>query len=184
MIKKKIIVALNKKNAIGKENDLLFKDREDLARFKKLTTGHPIIMGRKTHESIGRALPKRTNIIVSRNIDYIPLSEPAYVTSDVPSAIKLAEAQARIIGVDSIFFIGGGEIYKQVIDLCDALYISEFDNDLDGDTFFPEYEKNQWKEVGAEGCKTHVFRLLERVSEEQNHQKENKNTKESQTELH
>ncbi len=143
MISKTIIVAFNNKNAIGKDNDLLFKDREDLVRFKELTKGHPIIMGRKTHESIGRVLPKRTNIIVTRNKDYVPLGTPALVTTSLVSAIRLAEKQAEKDGVDEIMFIGGGEIYKQALPLCNALYVSEFDNDLDGDTFFPVYDKDQ-----------------------------------------
>ena len=171
MISKSIIVSINRKNAIGKENDLLFKDREDLSRFKGLTKGHPVIMGRKTHESIGRALPKRTNIIVTRNKDYIPLGLPALVTTSLESAIAIAEKQAQADGIQQVFIIGGGEIYEQAMPLCDTLYVSEFNNDLDGDTFFPDYDKTQWEELIVEDCKTHTFKFLKRIAEEETNQK-------------
>ena len=182
-ITKSIIVAYNRKKAIGKDNDLLFKDREDLKRFKELTSGHPIIMGRKTHESIGRLLPDRTNIIVSRDRNYVPLGFPSYLVESLGAAVMIAETVADDAGLDEVFIIGGGEIYKQALPLCNAIYVSEFDNDLDGDTFFPEYDKSQWTEVIVEQCETHTFKLPERISEEKDHQRKGENTKESQAAL-
>lgn len=128
-----IIVAISKNSrTIGKNNALLWRISDDLRRFKTLTTGHPIIMGRKTFESIGRVLPDRTNIIVTRNTTL--KIEGALICNSLEVAIKEA---AR---VDSeIFIIGGAEIYKQSISLADRLYLTVIDEEKNGDAFFPDY---------------------------------------------
>jgi len=128
-----IIVAVGKNNrAIGSNNALLWRIPDDLKRFKTITTGHPIIMGRKTFESIGKILPNRTNIIVSRNTDF--KVEGAQVFHSLDEAVKKA------LGIDSeIFIIGGAEIYKQAINMANRLYLTVIDEEKDGDAFFPEY---------------------------------------------
>lgn len=128
-----IIAAIDKKGGLGKDNKLLFKISEDLKRFKKLTLNHPIIMGRKTFESIGRALPQRTNIIITRNKDY--KAKGCLVCYSLDKAIKLAKNKDK----DEIFIIGGGQIYKQAIGLADKLYLTLVDKELEADTFFPDY---------------------------------------------
>ncbi|MFA6391161.1 MAG: dihydrofolate reductase [Patescibacteria group bacterium] len=128
-----IICALSENHAIGRNGKLLWSIPEDLARFKEITTGHPIIMGRKTHESIGRPLPNRTNIIISRNLK---ATKGGFVSSSLENAIEFASKQE---GGDEIFIIGGGEIYKQALPLADKLYLTVVKGDYDGDTFFPDY---------------------------------------------
>ena len=129
-----IIVALSQKNrAIGLKNNLLWRISDDLKRFKALTTGHPVIMGRKTFESIGKPLPNRTNIIITRNADYS--ASNCIITTSVEQALK--EAQK----MDSqIFIIGGAEIYKETIALADRLYLTIIDEEKEGDVFFPAYD--------------------------------------------
>lgn len=129
-----IIAAVAEKNhAIGKNNKLLWHIPEDLTRFKKITSGHPVIMGRKTYESIGRALPNRTNIVVTRN--------PSLTLPGCEIALSLEEAIkiASELQTDEIFIIGGAEIYKKGIYLADRLYLTLVQGDFEGDTFFPNY---------------------------------------------
>ena len=156
-----IIVAHAKNRVIGKANKLLWHISDDLKRFKTLTTGHPIIMGRKTYESIGKPLPNRTNIIVSRNINEL---SGCFVYPSLESAIeKVGE-----IDKEEIFIIGGGEIYRQALPLADRLYVTKVDLNIEGDTYFPEYEKDFTKEIYLEerfDDKTslnYVWRTLER----------------------
>ncbi len=135
MAKINIIAALGKGRAIGYKNDLLWKIPADLKRFKALTTGHPIVMGRKTFESIGRALPGRINIVVTRNTDW--RFEGTVVTESLEQALeKAAEAN------DEIFIIGGGEIYAQALPRADRLYLTLIEDEKEGDIFFPEYERD------------------------------------------
>jgi dihydrofolate reductase len=132
-----IIVAHDDKRGIGKNNQLLFRISEDLKRFKKITLGHPIIMGRKTHQSIGRPLPARTNIIITRNQDF--QSPGCLVTHSLAEAIKLAKQKDN----QEIFIIGGGQIYQQALDqdLVDKLYITQVKGDYQAEIFFPDYSK-------------------------------------------
>ncbi len=132
-----IIVAISENNVIGKNNDLIWHISEDLKRFKKLTSGHSIIMGRKTYESLPfKPLPKRKNIILSfKDIKF----EGAYVVNNLEDAIKLCE------GEDEIFICGGAEIYKRFIPLVDKLYITKVHKKFEGDTFFPKINYNEWK---------------------------------------
>ena len=129
-----MIVALGAKTrAIGKGPDLLWRISDDLKRFKELTTGHPIIMGRKTHESIGRPLPNRTNIIITRNATYTATG--CLVCSSLEEAIK----QASAIDSSEIFVIGGGEIYAQALPFTDRIYATLVESEATGDVFFPDY---------------------------------------------
>lgn len=130
-----IIVATDDKRGIGKDNKLLWHIPEDLKHFKKITLGHPVIMGRKTYESIGKLLPGRTNIIVTRKKNY---KAPGCVISN---SFKKAVAIAREKDNTEIFIIGGGEIYRQGIKITDKLYLTLVKGNFQADTFFPDYSK-------------------------------------------
>lgn len=133
-----IIAAVDEKLGLGKDNKLLWNIPEDLKRFKEITNGHPIIMGRKTFESIGRILPNRTNIIVTRNLSFsFARSDLAKLAGSLEEAIKIAK---NAPGNDEIFVIGGGQIFKQALMLADKLYLTIVNGNYDADTFFPEYE--------------------------------------------
>ncbi|HET8574691.1 MAG TPA: dihydrofolate reductase [Candidatus Paceibacterota bacterium] len=131
--------------AIGLGGQIPWHLRDDLQRFKKLTQGHPIIMGRKTHESIGKVLPDRTNIVVSRRPEFHPAS-PAVLAENINAAIALARTSE---GADLVFVIGGGEIYREALPLVDRLYLTEVDGDFPGDAFFPLLDET-WEEVFRE----------------------------------
>lgn len=139
-----IVVAVTKKDAaIGKGGKLLFHISDDLKRFKKITSGHPVIMGRKTFESIGHALPDRTNIVITRN--------PSFKTKGVIVASSLEGAIERAGKLDAeIFVIGGGEIYKQVFPYTDKLYLTIVESDAMGDVFFPDWRTDFTKETFRE----------------------------------
>ena len=128
-----LIAAVQKKNnGLGYQNNLLFKIRDDLKRFKDLTTGTTVIMGRKTFESIGRPLSLRTNIVVSRN--------SAFHSDGIITAETIEEAigKASLIGKE-IFIIGGAEIYKQTLPMADRLYLTVVDGNFEADAFFPDW---------------------------------------------
>ncbi len=146
-----IIVAMANNRAIGKDNQLLWHLPEDLKYFKRVTMGKPMIMGRKTFESIGRPLPGRLNIVVTRQQDW--QHEGVKVVHSVEDAKKLAEAQAYIDGVDEIMLIGGAELYSTSIDHADKLYVTHVDADLEGDAFFPTIDEDKWQEIAREEFK-------------------------------
>ncbi|MBL7075892.1 MAG: dihydrofolate reductase [Kiritimatiellae bacterium] len=132
-----IIAALGTNRAIGRDNALLWHLPGDLPRFKHLTIGHPVIMGRKTYESIGKPLPGRLNIIITRKSDF--QAEGVTVCHDLDTSLACAAASEP--PDDEVFVIGGGDIYAQVIDMADRLYLTEVDDaPADADTFFPSYE--------------------------------------------
>lgn len=139
-----IIVAHSKNMAVGKANSLVWRLPDDLKRFKKLTVGHPIIMGRKTCQSIGRPLPDRTNIVVTRDTN---LEIPGYIIAH--SVIKAIE-KAKEFDQEEIFIIGGAEIYKETLPLTDRLYVTKVDMNVDGDAFFPEYSNVFTKKISEE----------------------------------
>ena len=135
-----LIVAIAKNDVIGRDNDLIWKLPVDLQHFKDLTLGHTIIMGRKTWESIGsRPLPKRTHIVISRNTNY-KANGALVVTS-------LKEAISNIKNDNQPFIVGGAQIYKEALDKADRLEITHVHHSFDGDTFFPEWNKEDWKLV-------------------------------------
>lgn len=137
-----VIAALAKNRVIGIENRLPWRLPEDLAHFKALTLNHPILMGRKTFESLGRPLPGRTNIVITRNVDY--RRDGCLVADSIPAAIALCE------DADEVFFIGGAELYAQVIPLADRLYLTEVDVDAQGDAWFPDYDRSAFREISRE----------------------------------
>jgi dihydrofolate reductase len=140
-----LIVAKAKNNAIGKDNQLLWKLSADLKRFKNLTSGHYILMGRKTYESLGRPLPNRTHLIITRNPDF-KAPEGHHTFHSVEDAFIFCSK----IGVEELFIIGGGQIYAETINLCDRLEITEVDAFPAGDTFFPAIDPVIWKETGRD----------------------------------
>lgn len=128
-----IIVAMTHDRLIGSHNKLLWHIPEELKRFKQVTTGHPIIMGRKTHQSIGRILPDRTNIVISNDLNYFV--DGGIVTHSLDEAIK----KASEIDQNEIFIMGGGTVYEQALPIADKLYVTLVDGDFTGDVYFPDY---------------------------------------------
>lgn len=139
-----IVAVAGEKRVIGKKGGLPWYIPEELKRFKQITMGHPIIMGRRTHESIGKPLPGRTNIVVTRGKDTLRLCSGQEGESEIIIANSLEEAlqQAMLAqGHDEIFVIGGEAIYKQALPLADKLYLTYIDKEIEGDVFFPDYSE-------------------------------------------
>ncbi|PWJ54289.1 dihydrofolate reductase [Dyadobacter jejuensis] len=143
-MKLSIIVAVSENGVIGRENALIWRLPADLKRFKALTMGHPIIMGRKTFESIGRPLPGRSSIVISTQVDYRP--EGVFMVKSIEEAI----AKARSLETDESFIIGGGEIYRQTMPMADKLYLTKVKTTVEGDTFFEIPTNASWEEVFSE----------------------------------
>lgn len=139
----KIIVAKSSNNVIGKNNELIWRLPNDLKHFKAATSHHPIIMGRKTYQSLGRPLPNRTNIVISRNLDWE--DEKIVKLASLPKALE----EAQKID-ETVFIIGGGQIYKQAMEFADELVITEVHEEFEGDTYFPEIDEEIWEEVSRE----------------------------------
>ncbi len=135
-----IIAAIDEKRGLGKDNDLLFKISGDMQRVRSLTTGHPLVMGRKTFASLGRLLPKRSHVVVTRDPSSLEsLSfQPEAVVSSLEDALEKAK---EFEGSDEIFIFGGGQIFKEAIEkgLADRLYLTIVKGEYDADTFFPDY---------------------------------------------
>ncbi len=140
-MKLSIIVATAEKGVIGKDNQLIWHLPEDLKMFRRLTTGHVIIMGRKTFESIGKPLPNRTSIIISRNTDY--LVEGCIVVGSLEEAIE----KAKEIETEEAFIIGGAQIYALALDMADTVYLTQVHYNFEGDAFFPVLDTNIWTET-------------------------------------
>ena len=136
-----IIVATDRERGIGINNTLPWHLPEDLAHFKRTTSGHTIIMGRKTFDSIGRALPQRRNIVITRNPDWKHGGVDVFTSID--DALKS-------LGSDQAFIIGGAEIYAQTLPLADQLIVTEVDQTFSCDAFFPLIEHDQWQETSRE----------------------------------
>lgn len=128
-----LIAACSSNRVIGKDNQLIWKVPGDLKRFKELTTGHPILMGRKTFESIGKPLPNRANIVITRDKNW--QHEECLVYNDFEDVLNLYEKQ-------NLFVIGGGEIYKTLISVADKIELTLIDKEFDGDAYFPEIDSN------------------------------------------
>lgn len=140
-----MIAALSRNRVIGVDNQLPWYLPEDLKFFKAMTQGKPLVMGRKTFASIGRPLPGRLNIVVTRDPTF---SHPGIrVCHDLHSALDLADQQALIDGADEIMVMGGGEIYAQALPYTQRLYLTEVDINVEGDARFPELEEGTWHQV-------------------------------------
>jgi len=154
-----MIVARSRNHVIGRDNQMPWKISADLQFFKRVTMGHPVIMGRKTWESIGRPLPGRRNIVVSRNA--------SYELAGAELASSLDEALNRLSEAPRVFVIGGEQLFMQAFDRADKLFITEIEMDVDGgDTFFEVPKESDWKEVertpGSENGIDFHFVTLER----------------------
>ncbi len=137
-----VIAAVARNGAIGRDNQLLIHLPGDLPRFKCITNGHAILMGRKTWDSIGRPLPGRRNIVITRNADW--------QHEGVDRAASLDEAFGLASDASKVFVIGGAEIYAQAMALADELVLTEIDADLPGDAFFPQWDRAAFEETAAE----------------------------------
>lgn len=141
---KSMIVAKADNNVIGKDNELVWYMPADLKHFKNTTIGHYIIMGRKTFESQKKPLPGRTSIIITRNKDY--KAEDCYVVHSLEEAYKIGKENNQ----EEVFILGGAEIYKMALTSADKMYLTEIKASFEGDTFFPEINRSEWKEIKRE----------------------------------
>ena len=139
-----LIVAMARNRVIGRDNTLPWRLRADLARFKRLTMGHHLLVGRKTYDSIGRPLPGRTMVVITRDRTW--QREGVQVVHSVDAALRLAQDA----GETEAFIGGGGEIYRQTLDLADRIYLTRIDEEIEGDANFPEFDAGRWREVERE----------------------------------
>ena len=139
-----IIVAKSKNNVIGKDNRLIWYLPDDLKRFKQITTNHNIIMGRKTFESLGKILPNRYHIVLSKDKNFRIESTQVKVINDISLLDKYIESD------EENFVIGGASIYKILMPYCKKMYITQIEENFDGDAFFPEIDENMWKIVSRQ----------------------------------
>lgn len=144
-----LIAAVAENGCIGIDNKLPWYLPEDLKYFKAVTSGKPVIMGRSTFDSLGRPLPNRTNIVITRNRDYTA-PEGVRVVYSLDEAIKLAEAVAHIAGNDEIVVIGGAQIYAEALPRIDRMYLTEVKKSVPGDAFFPKWDAVQWRQVSRD----------------------------------
>lgn len=163
-----IIVARANNGVIGKDNGLIWHMPRDLRFFKETTTGHYVLMGRKSYEAVGKPLPNRLNIIITRNKDYA--AENCLVLHSLHEALDLASQQKQ----QEVFILGGGEIYRQALNKgwVDRIYLTEIKESFEGDTYFPELDMSQWQESKREEHQADeqnphdfAFVILERKSE-------------------
>jgi len=154
-----IIAAVAKNNVIGKSNSLPWYLPEDLKRFKQLTTGKTVLMGRKTYESVinrlGKPLPNRKNVVITSQVDY-SVSEGVIVYNDLNKALDELKN-------DEVLISGGAKIYEQTIDLVDKLYITHINREVDGDVLFPKIDLNKWKKISEERHEGFSFVEYERI---------------------
>jgi dihydrofolate reductase len=143
-----LIAALANNGVVGRDNQLPWHLPGDLPYFRRITMGKPVVMGRKTWDSIGRPLPGRTNIVISRQPD-LEL-EGARVVDTVAAALALAEAVAEIDGVTELMVIGGAQIYALALPLAQRLYLTEVHAEVTGDARFPDWERSQWLEISRD----------------------------------
>ena len=147
-----LAVAVSQNNVIGSDNKLPWHIPEDLKKFKEITADYPLVMGRKTFESLPRVLSGRDHYVITRNSDY-KTQNPVAAKSDrvfVFTSINEALERLNSSNYEKAFIIGGGEIYRQTLDFCDYLYITEIKMDIKGDTFFPEINPQKWEEKSRE----------------------------------
>lgn len=158
-----LVVAVALNGVIGREGDLPWRLPSDLKRFKQLTIGRPVVMGRRTYQSIGRPLPGRPNIVVTRDAGFRP--EGTIVTSSLEEALERARAEARALQVDEICVIGGGDIYRQTIGSADMVHLTEVQAEVEGDTRFPTldpaiFEVVHEEEIPQGEKDSHAMRLI------------------------
>ncbi len=158
-----IIVAIAENGVIGDKNDLLWHISEDLKHFKAITTGHPVIMGRKTYESLGRPLPNRRNVVITRQALEIEGCEVVH---------SLEEAFALFSPDEEVFVIGGAQIYRQALDQADEFYLTRVKHAYEGDTRFPDWDTDKWvlreSEYHSSGAKYPYPFVFEHYSKKKN----------------
>src|SRR3989338_5690291 len=137
-----LIAAMDKKRVIGKDNKLPWKLSSDLKRFKKLTSGKPVIMGRKTFESIGKPLSNRINIIITRDKNY--RKENCVSVHSADEALEAAK------GADEVMVIGGEQVFREFLPKAGKMYLTFIDKNFEGDAYFPEFDENEWEEIKRE----------------------------------
>ncbi|WP_019221507.1 dihydrofolate reductase [Bartonella senegalensis] len=137
-----LIAAVAENGVIGREGAMPWHLSTDLQRFKALTFGKPVIMGRKTWDSLGHPLPGRTNIVITRNCEFT--AQGAVIAHSLSQACSLAKKAASQNGANAIFIIGGGEIFQQGFDIADKIFLTEVLNSIEGDSFFPVFDKEKW----------------------------------------
>ncbi|WP_444907059.1 dihydrofolate reductase [Microbulbifer sp. SSSA008] len=142
-----LIAAVARNGAIGKDNELPWRISGDLQFFKRTTMGKPVVMGRKTFESIGRPLPGRVNIVITRNADWV--ADGVEVVQSLDKALSLAQSCAKDSGATEVMVIGGAQIYRQALPLAARLYVTEVDANIDGDAYFPDMG-DSWVESARE----------------------------------
>lgn len=151
-----LVAALSEDRVIGKGNQLPWHISADLQHFKKITSGHPVIMGRKTYESMGRLLPNRTNIIITRDPDYSV--EGAFMAHSLEEAIE----EGKRVDQNEVFVIGGGHIFEQAISIADKLYLTLVHTNIEGDAHFPDYSQFKYETFRQDGEENGlVFTFLE-----------------------
>lgn len=155
------VVAYDRNRVIGKDNALPWRLPADLRRFKRLTTGKPVLMGRRTFESIGAPLAERRNLVLTRDASYRP--------DGVEAVRSIDEALARCARMDELVVIGGADVFRQLLPRADRLYLTEIDAAFEGDTYFPEIERSEWREIerqrhepDARNAYAYTFLTLER----------------------
>ena len=156
-----LIVAVSRNGAIGLNNQLPWYLPEDLKYFKSVTMGKPLIMGRKTFDSIGRPLPGRANIVLTRDPQWT--SDGVEVVQSVEQALLAGEIACEAADVDEIMVIGGEQIYRMTIDLADRIYLTQVDTNVEGDAFFPNIDLNNWSQTSVklpESIDKHPYQFL------------------------
>jgi len=158
-----MIVAMAQNRVIGRNNSLPWYLPNDLKYFKQVTMGKPILMGRKTFESIGKPLPGRTNIVMTRNQNWS--AEGVKVVSSLDAAVALAQAIAEIDGQDELMIIGGDQIYQSALSSVDRIYLTEVHAEVEGDAYFPVFDRDGWdivvcKDFVAEGANPYDYSFV------------------------
>jgi dihydrofolate reductase len=156
-MRRSIVAAMTENRVIGRDNALPWHLRDDLRRFKAITMGHTVVMGRKTWDSVGKPLPGRTTVVLSRDAGFRPAG--VSVVQTMNEALELAGHD------DEIFIVGGGEVFRQIIAVADRIYLTIIHAQLEGDAFFPTFDENEWRiiedeEHPADQWNDHPFRFV------------------------
>ena len=161
-----LVVAVSQNNVIGRDNQLPWHLPEDLQYFKSVTMGKPILMGRKTFDSIGRPLPGRKNIVITRDLEWD--AEGVEVVHSVDDALATGADACAVANSDEIMIIGGAQIYRDCLPIADRLYLTRVEAEIEGDAFFPDIDIKQWQKIAEKTPKeidkySYCFQVLERT---------------------
>jgi dihydrofolate reductase len=156
-MRRSLVVAVARNGVIGRDNQLPWRLPDDLAYFKRVTMGHPVVMGRRTWQSIGKPLPGRTNIVVTHDSTFVA---PGCVV-----AHSLEEAWRTAEGADEVCVIGGTSLFAETLPIADLIHLTEVEADVEGDTYFPDFDRSQWRETevarhAADARHAYPFRIL------------------------